>query len=124
MTAKTLRRRVVIESPYAGNIVDNEAFALSMCAMAAKQGYAPFASHLFYPQFLRESLPADRAVGLQCGMAWLEAADEVWVCTPYGVGISPGMQLAITYAKFYDKPMFRVVQTSDGQTIKYGYSGG
>lgn len=74
--------RLYIESPYAATdeytVEDNVKFALAICAFAVDIGYAPFASHLFYTQFLDEE--TDRELGIHLGWIWGKLADEVWLC--------------------------------------------
>ena len=72
-------------------------FAQLLCLRVAKAGAAPFASHLFYPQFLTEDDPADRELGLACEHGWIERCDELWIWDAWG--ISSGMQAAIDYAR-------------------------
>lgn len=50
-----------------------------MCDYAVKQGYNPYASHLFFPQFLSEHT-SDRELGVGMGLQWAELADEAWFC--------------------------------------------
>lgn len=54
-------------SPYAGNISENVRFARAACRFAIKEGCAPVAPHLLYPQLLNDAVPAERDIGLQMG---------------------------------------------------------
>ena len=67
-----------------------------------KQGYVPYAPHLYFPRFLSESDPDEREMGIIMGLAWLLRCDEVWVC---GIRISEGMGREITQAKEWGKPL-------------------
>ncbi len=53
-------------------------------------GYAPFAPHLLYTSFLDDDDLQQRALGIQLGLQFMEACDEVWIYT--GNGMSEGMQ--------------------------------
>ena len=61
-----------------------------------KQNTIPFAPHLLYPQFMDDSNPAERELGLLFGVVWLCKMDEVWV---FGERISPGMKREIAKAR-------------------------
>lgn len=59
-------RMVIVESPYAGDIERNVAYARACIADCLKRGEAPFASHLLYtqPGVLDDGVPAeDRWLG-------------------------------------------------------------
>lgn len=91
-------QRVIIESPYAGNIQMNERYARTCLRDSITRGEAPFASHLLYtqPDVLADSISAERRLGIACGQAWLAVADLVAVYTDHG--ISNGMQQGIDAA--------------------------
>lgn len=110
---------VAIESPYAGNIEENTKFAQKCCRFAFEQGYNPFAMHLFFPQFLNEHAPEERAAGIQCGLAWTLLAEEHWYCLREGENLSKGMILS--FNKYSDKA--KILRfTSDGVFLKYDNS--
>jgi hypothetical protein len=91
-------RRVVIESPYAGDIVANVRYAKRAMRDALARGESPLASHLLYaqPGILRDHVAEERAQGIAAGLAWAELADAVIVYQDRGV--SSGMQQAIDAA--------------------------
>jgi hypothetical protein len=45
-------------------------------------GHAPFIPHLLYTQWLDDSKPAERQMGIDAGLAFLEACDEMWIFLP------------------------------------------
>lgn len=90
-------KRVVIESPYAGNIERNEAYARAALLHSLKLGEAPLASHLLYTQVLDDTDPEERKLGMEAGWAWTLVANAVVVYID--LGISDGMQLGIDAAK-------------------------
>ena len=64
--------------------------------MAVEAGLAPFAPHLLYTQFLDDSDPAQRELGISMGLRFMQTCDLVWVYTDEG--ISGGMRAEINYA--------------------------
>lgn len=68
-------KRVVIESPYAGNIEENVKYARLCLLDSLKRGESPIASHLLYTQVLDDLKPKERIFGIDAGLAWLEVAD-------------------------------------------------
>ena len=60
-------------------------------------GYIPIAPHLLFPQFLNDSDPKERSLGLFFGNALMSKCSEVWV---FGSRISSGMEAEIKRAKW------------------------
>lgn len=92
-------RRVIIESPYAGDVEANVDYAREAIADSLHRGEAPFASHLLYtqPGVLDDAVPADRELGMNAGFAWHDMADLVVAYVD--LGMSPGMLAGIRNAK-------------------------
>jgi hypothetical protein len=86
----------IIESPYAGDIAKNIEYLVRCLKHSLTLDEAPFASHLFYTQFLDDSVPAERDLGMRCGFAWAKVAERVAVYTD--LGVSAGMKAGITRA--------------------------
>lgn len=86
-------RRVVIESPYAGDVDANVQYARACMTDSLRRGEAPFLSHLLYTQGLNDNIPEQRAQGIAAGFAWGDVADLVAVYTDRG--ISSGMDQGI-----------------------------
>jgi len=86
-------KRVIIESPYAGDVAVNTAYAQACLLDSLRRGEAPLASHLLYTQVLDDTIKDDRELGITAGIAWGEVADLVAVYTDRGV--SPGMKFGI-----------------------------
>ena len=57
------------------------------------RGEAPFASHALYTQMLDDTIPEQRSMGINAGLAWGDAADLVAVYQD--LGISAGMKMGI-----------------------------
>lgn len=100
-------RRIYLESPYAGDIIQNVDYAIKCIKDCLRRGEAPFASHIFYAWSgaLDDLVPDERALGIQAGLAWAEAADATVVYMD--LGVSPGMQLGIDAAEKAGRPVER-----------------
>lgn len=87
-------RLVVLESPYAGDVGRNVAYARAAMADCLRRGEAPVASHLLYtqPGVLDEDIPEERQLGIDAGLAWGRVADAAVFYTD--LGWSGGMQAA------------------------------
>ena len=96
---------VYIASPYAGDVQANTEAAKGYCRAALEEGVVPIAPHLLYPQFLEDSDPAERNLGLRAGLELLARCDELWVCGPE---ISPGMAREIQFARGLGLPIWQV----------------
>jgi hypothetical protein len=94
--AENICRRYIIISPFAGDVERNTANARRYCFFAVKQGYIPFAAHLFFPQILNDCNPTERQLGLFMGMVYLDGCREAWV---FGERISSGMAAEIARAE-------------------------
>ena len=93
------RRKVYVASRYAGDVEANVKAAIRYCRLVIDRGYMPIASHLLYPQILRDDDPVERELGLLFGLALLRDCDEVWV---FGE-VSPGVAREIEEAKRLQK---------------------
>ena len=94
---RAFRPIVYICSPFAGDIEKNVAAARTYSRFAVEQGYIPIAPHLLFPQFLNDSDPKERELGLFFGNAIMSKCSEVWV---FGSHISSGMEAEIKRAKW------------------------
>lgn len=88
--------KIYICSPFAGDTEGNIEKARRYCAFAVKQGYIPYAAHLFFPQFMSDDDPAQRELGLFMGIVYLDGCRECWV---FGDTVSSGMVAEIERAK-------------------------
>lgn len=98
-------RRVIVESPFAGDVRANVEYARSCIRDCLLRGETPFASHLLYTQagVLDDTVPDERALGINAGHAWMFAADAVVVYEDRG--ISRGMLEGIRRAKAIGVPV-------------------
>lgn len=98
-------KRVIIESPFAGDTERNIAYARAAMKDCLQRGEAPYASHLLYTQdgVLDDTIPEERTLGMSAGFAWLERADMTVVYANFG--ISKGMREGIVRANALGIPV-------------------
>lgn len=87
---------VILESPYAGNVERNIAYAKKCMRDSLFRGESPMLSHLLYTLCLDDNIPEERSLGIEAGLAFGEVADMTVVYTDYG--ISQGMAYGINRA--------------------------
>lgn len=96
-------RLTLIESPYAAKdpaqVLQHERYARAAMADSLARGEAPLASHLLYTQagILDDTIPAQRTLGIEAGLAWGKQAALSAVYTDWG--ITPGMRMGIHRAQ-------------------------
>lgn len=99
-------RRVIVESPFAGDIETNVAYARAAMRDCLMRGEAPYASHLLYtqPGVLRDEVPEDRKLGIEAGFCWHVFADGMVVYTDLGIssGMKRGMENATSIGLPYE----------------------
>jgi hypothetical protein len=98
-------RRVIVESPYAGDVERNLRYLRACLADCLRRGEAPFASHGLYTQdgVLDDTDPAQRKLGMTAGFSWVHVADVTAVYID--LGITPGMKRGIEVAEHLGKPI-------------------
>lgn len=96
-------KRVIIESPFSGEVERNRAYAVACLYDALRRGEAPFASHLIYTQCLNDEVHSERELGIKAGLEWARLADLTAVYTDRG--ISAGMKLGIQHAHDNRRPV-------------------
>lgn len=72
-------RKVYICSPYRGNIERNVDDARRYCRMAVDDGFIPVAPHIYFTQFLDDSIENERKAGIEAGIQLMLECDEMWV---------------------------------------------
>lgn len=87
---------VYVCSPFSGVQERNSENARRYCRFVVDAGYVPFAPHLLYPQFMEESVPAERELALFMGIVMLTKCAEIWV---FGERVSKGMAQEIRKAE-------------------------
>lgn len=106
-----MTRLVIVESPYAGDIERNVAYARAALRDCLLRGEAPIASHLLYtqPGVLRDEIHEERQHGIDAGLAWGRVADATVVYLD--LGISRGMTYGIDAAKAAGRPIeYRTIE--------------
>lgn len=102
---RTFTRRVIIESPFAGNIEANLTYAREAMRDCLERGEAPYASHLLFtqPGILKDEEPEERTWGIEAGLTWGQLADVTVVYCD--LGVTRGMELGIERAKLLGRPV-------------------
>ncbi len=90
-------KKVVIESPYAGDVRVNRVYARSCMRDSLQKGEAPIASHLLYTQegVLDDNDPKERQRGIDAGFLW--GATATLIAFYCDNGWSKGMEAALRY---------------------------
>lgn len=91
-------RRVILESPFAGEVGKHVAYAKLCVRDCLARGESPLASHLLFtqPGILDDGKPDEREMGIEAGLAWQPVCDAIVVYIDHGV--SSGMARAIDRA--------------------------
>ena len=98
-------RKVVVESPFAGDVESNIEYARAAMRDCLMRGEAPIASHLLYtqPGILDDLIPEERQLGIDAGLLWGALAEATVVYTDRG--ISRGMEYGIANAEAAGRPV-------------------
>ncbi len=96
-------KTVYICSPLRGDIKRNIEAAKRYCRKAVMEGVMPIAPHVYFTQFLDDTVTKERTAGMAMGLEMLRHCDEVWV---YGEP-TEGMQAEIAEAGRLDIPITR-----------------
>ena len=96
---------IYVSSPLSGDVEKNIEYAKAACRMVMDSGHAFFAPHLLYPSFLDDTVPEERKLGMDMGLAALEKCDELWA---FGPRISAGMAAEIEHAERLGIPVRRM----------------
>lgn len=96
---------VTVESPYAGDIAQNEAYARAAMRDCLLRGEAPFASHLLYtqPGVLDDTQSAQRRLGIEAGLCFAQMTSKTVVYRD--LGITAGMEEGIARAQAAGRPV-------------------
>lgn len=104
-------RRVIVESPFAGNVARNQLYARAAMLDCLRRGEAPFASHLLYTQVLDDNNVDERNLGIEAGLCWGAVADATVVYN--NLGLSSGMIRGVHAAEVAGRPV--EYRTLDGR---------
>jgi hypothetical protein len=90
---------VIVESPYAGDIERNTAYARAAMRDCLLRGEAPYASHLLYtqPGVLRDDVPEERRLGIESGFEFrlLASKSVFYVDLGWSRGMRQGFEDAV-----------------------------
>lgn len=91
-------KRVILESPFAGDVEANIEYARRCVRDSLSRGEAPIASHLLYtqPGILDDANPQERQWGIDAGLAWKAVAEASVVYMDRGITL--GMRYGIEAA--------------------------
>ena len=96
---------IYVASPLSGDVEKNLEYAREACRAVMDSGHAFFAPHLLYPSFLDDTVPEERKLGMDMGLAALERCDELWA---FGPRVSAGMAAEIANAERLGIPVRRM----------------
>lgn len=98
-------KRVVIVSPYSGDVEENLRYLRAAMRDCLLRGESPFAGHGLFTQegVLDDSDAEERALGMKAHHAWMDACDLVAVYTD--LGRSGGMDADLLYASACGVPI-------------------
>lgn len=97
-------KRVIIESPYKGDVERNQRYLVACCMDSLRRGESPYASHRFFPGILDDTIAHERALGIEAGLAWGKCAELTAVYADLGT-FSSGMLTGIERAKQEGRPI-------------------
>jgi hypothetical protein len=98
----SFRPVVYICSPFSGDMETNLANARRYCRFAIDRGCIPIAPHLLFPQFMDDSIQAERDLALRMNLILLTKCAELWA---FGERVSKGMSIEIARAKRKGQPI-------------------
>ncbi len=98
-----MSQMVILESPFAGEVEKNRAYATQCLRDSLLRGEAPFASHLLYTEALDDTVAWERTLGIDAGLAIGSLAQKTVVYTDRG--ISSGMKYGIARAQAEGRPV-------------------
>jgi hypothetical protein len=96
--------RVILESPFAGEVERNIDYARKCVRHSLSLGEAPIASHLLYTLdgILNDEIEEERMRGIHAGLEWKKVAEKQVFYIDYGM--SRGMEYGLSYAKEHNIP--------------------
>ena len=116
-------RKVVIESPYAGDVQRNTEYARLCLKDSLSRGESPIASHLLLTQVLDDTIPEERELGISAGLHWTDVADAHIFYVDYG--LSSGMMQALNKTIKSNSPYeieFRKILLNNCPPVITGYN--
>lgn len=87
---------IYVCSPLRGDIERNINRAIGYSRFVFSSGGIPMTPHVYFTTFLDDTIPEERAAGIEMGNQLLLKCDELWA---FGEKVSEGMAAEITAAK-------------------------
>ena len=108
-------KKIYVCSRLAGDIENTIEKAKGYARFVVKEcGAVPIAPHIYFTQFLDDTVPEERAFGTMAGLLLLSDCDELWY---FGDSVSQGMVREIIAAKEQGIPV-RYVSDAEIEQIK------
>ncbi len=108
-------KKIYVCSRLAGDLENNIEKTKGYAKFVVKEcGAIPIAPHIYFTQFLNDTLPEDRAFGTMAGLMLLSDCDELWY---FGDSVSQSMVREIIAAKEQGIPV-RYVSDAEIKQIK------
>jgi hypothetical protein len=105
-------RRVIFESPFAGDMQSNTEYAAqAITKLIMQEGVAPMASHLLYTRMLDDTDGQERNIGIDAGLAYGQHAHSTIVALDRGM--STGMRYGIKNAEAANRPLTFLTLSGD-----------
>ena len=108
-------KRIILESPFSGEVDRNVLYAKALIHKLAHEGYAPSASHLLYTQCLDDTKEFDRDLGINKGLDYAHDKDSI---IGIDLGISGGMKYGIARAERENRDYKFETLSTDKNVIK------
>lgn len=110
-----MMKKIYVCSPLAGDIHNNIERAKEYARFVVKEcGAIPIAPHIYFTQFLDDTVPEDRNFGTEVGLLLLSDCDELWY---FGDHVSKGMIREIIAAETQSIPI-RYVSDVEMENIR------
>lgn len=87
---------IYVCSPLRGDIERNTNRAIRYSRFVFSSGGIPMTPHVYFTTFLDDTIPEERAAGIEMGNQMLQICEELWA---FGEKVSEGMATEITAAK-------------------------
>lgn len=113
--------KVLVESPFRGITREeqetNVDFCRRVCRSMVYEGLNPYASHLFFPQFLDDRNPVERDLGIMLGLEWGDVSPTVYFCLRPEEEMSEGMLFGLDRHQMTGKVCFLRRYSQDGTLL-------
>ena len=98
-------RKIYVCSPLSGDYGNNIEKAKNYSRLVVLRGFIPVTPHIYFTQFLDDSNPSEREIGVTLALQCLRYCDELWI---FGGYISEGMNKEIELANHLKIPIHYV----------------